>query len=276
MGKYLVKMILVFAAVLTVDGASVGATSYDEYRNSESQAADSLNVVVQWNRVLLVIVRTPGAQSATVHPTRSFAIMHSAIYDAVNAIDRSHKPYVVRLTDVSRFASRDAAAASAAHEVLAALYPKFQAMLDDLLQRSLASIPDGADSSEGVTLGKTEILALRSNDRSGASPIPFAFTNPPAPGAYQSTPPNFPKQPQFTHWSHITPFALQRADQFRPGPPPGLTSDTYTDVFNEVKSLGIANSTAATPDQALTGRFWSGAIQNYWNEITQTAVLRHD
>ena len=276
MGKYLVKMILVFAAVLTVDGASVGATSYDEYRNSENQAADSLNVVVQWNRVLLVIVRTPGAQSATVHPTRSFAIMHSAIYDAVNAIDRSHKPYVVRLTDVSRFASRDAAAASAAHEVLAALYPKFQAMLDDLLQRSLASIPDGADRSEGVTLGKTEILALRSNDRSGASPIPFAFTNPPAPGAYQSTPPNFPKQPQFTHWSHITPFALQRADQFRPGPPPGLTSDTYTDVFNEVKSLGIANSTAATPDQALTGRFWSGAIQNYWNEITQTAVLRHD
>ena len=151
MGKYLVKMILVLAAVLTVDGASVGATSYDEYRNSENQAADSLNVVVQWNRVLLVIVRTPGAQSATVHPTRSIAIMHAAIYDAVNAIDRSHKPYVVRLTDVSRFASRDAAAASAAHEVLAALYPKFQAMLDDLLQRSLASIPDGADRSRPST-----------------------------------------------------------------------------------------------------------------------------
>src|SRR5215469_2361117 len=113
-------MIPVFAAVLTVGGASVAATSYDEYGNSENQAADSLNVVVQWNRVLLVIVRTPGAQSATVHPTRSFAIMHAAIYDAVNAIDRSHKPYVVRLTDVSRFASRDAGAASAAHEVLAA------------------------------------------------------------------------------------------------------------------------------------------------------------
>jgi len=152
-------------------------------------------------------------------------------------------------------------------------------MLDDQLQRSLASIPDGADRSEGVTLGKTvadEILALRSNDGSDASPIRLVFTNPPAPGAYQSTPPNFSKQPQFTHWSHITPFALQRADQFRPGPPPGLTSDTYTDVFNEVKSLGIANSTAATPDQALTGRFWNGAIQNYWNEITQTAVLRHE
>ena len=272
-------MIPVFAAVLTVGGASVAATSYDEYGDSENQAADSLNVVVQWNRVLLVIVRTPGAQSATVHPTRSFAIMHAAIYDAVNAIDRSHKPYVVRLTDVSRFASRDAGAASAAHEVLADFDPKFQAMLDDQLQRSLASIPDGADRSEGVTLGKTvadEILALRSNDGSDASPIRLVFTNPPAPGAYQSTPPNFSKQPQFTHWSHITPFALQRADQFRPGPPPGLTSDTYTDVYNEVKSLGIANSTAATPDQALTGRFWNGAIQNYWNEITQTAVLRHE
>lgn len=279
MGKYLVKLILLCAAASTVGGTSIGATSDGDYRNSQNPAAESLNVVVQWNRVLLVIVRTPGAQSATVHPTRSFAIMHAAIYDAVNSIDGTHKPYLVHIADVSRYASQDAAAASAAHEVLGALYPKFQAMLDDQLQLSLASIPEGPDKTEGITIGHTvadQILALRSNDGSNASPIPFVFTNPPAPGAYQSTPPNFPKQPQFTHWSHVMPFALERADQFRPGPPPGLTSDTYTDVFNEVKSLGIANSIAATPDQALTGRFWNGAIQNYWNEITQTAVLRHE
>ena len=74
----------------------------------------------------------------------------------------------------------------------------------------------------------------------------------------------------------MTPFALKRANQFRPGVPPALTSDRYSDDLNEVQSLGIAGSTAATPDEALTGRFWNGAIQNYWNEIAQTASLdRH-
>jgi hypothetical protein len=141
----------------------------------------------------------------------------------------------------------------------------------------LAQIPDGNDKLQGVTIGQTvadRILALRSNDGSNAKPIPFVFGN--APGDYQSTPPNFPKQPQFTHWSRVTPFTLASASQFRLGPPPELTSDVYTDAFNEVKSLGIAKSTTASADQALTGRFWNGAIQNYWNEIAQTLSVAHN
>jgi hypothetical protein len=55
-----------------------------------------------------------------------------------------------------------------------------------------------------------------------------------------------------------------------------LTGDRYSDAFDQVKSLGIAGSTTATADEALTGRFWNGAIQNYWNEIAQTASLGHD
>jgi len=89
-------------------------------------SVQQVNPVVQWNRTLLAIVRTPGAQPATVHPTRSFAILHAAIYDAVNAIDRTHRPYLVRLSGVPRDASQEAAAAAAAHEVLVALYPAFQ------------------------------------------------------------------------------------------------------------------------------------------------------
>ncbi len=240
-------------------------------------AAQSVNQVLQWNRTLLVIVRTPGAQPATVHPTRSFAIMHAAMYDAVNAIDGAHTPYLVHFTDVSRSASQDAAAAVAAHEVLVTLYPHFQTQLDAQLLQVLAQIPEGADKAQGISIGHAvadRILALRSNDGANAQPIPFVFGN--APGDYQSTPPNFPRQPQFTHWSRVTPFALERADQFRPGSPPVLTSDTYSDAFNEVKALGIVNSTASSADEALTGRFWNGAIQNYWNEITQTAALAHD
>jgi len=251
-------------------------SSYGQMSQGDS-SSQSVNPVLQWNRALLVIVRTPGAQPATIHPTRSFAIMHAAIYDAVNAIDKTHKSYFVNLRGVSQSASQDAAAAAAAHEVLVGLYPQFQAMLDAELQQSLAQIPDGAHKADGIILGQIAadgILALRSNDGSNAPPIPYVFGS--APGDYQSTPPNFPQQPQFTHWSHVTPFALERADQFRPGPPPDLTSERYATVFNQVKSLGIANSTAATADQALTGRFWNGAIQNYWNEITQTVAMERN
>ena len=279
MANYLVKVVLVCASVLMVGRSSYGAPLPEEQRDSHNSAAQSANVIVQWNKVLLIIVRTPGAQPATVHPTRSFAIMHAAVYDAVNAIDGTHEPYSVHLGNISPYASQEAAAASAAHDVLVALYPKSQAMLDDQLQQSLASVPDNASRSEGISVGKTvanKILALRGNDGSDATPVPFVFTNPPAPGQYQSTPPGFPKQPQFTHWARVTPFALESASQFRPGPPPALDSDTYGDAFNEVKSLGIVSSTTATPDQSLTGRFWNGAIQNYWNEIGQTAAQAHE
>src|SRR5580700_1676770 len=250
---------------LFLAGATVAALAAANLAPAMAQATKPVSQVVQWNQTLLVIVRTPGAQPATIHPTRSFAIMHAAIYDAVNTIDGTHRPYLVQLTGVSRHASLDAAAPAAAHEVLVKLYPKFQATLDVQFQQSLALITDGDGKAEGINIGQTvadRILALRSNDGSNAQPIPFVFGT--APGDYRSTPPNFPPQPQFTHWSHVTPFALESANQFRPGPPPALTSDTYSDAFNQVKSLGIANSATATADEALTGGFWNGAIQNYW------------
>lgn len=249
----------------------------DENQNPASSSPKPVNPVIVWNRELLVIVRTPGAQSPTVHATRSFAIMHAAIYDAVNAITKTHKSYLAHLSGVSRNASQDAAADTAAHDILVTLYPSFQATLDAQLQQSLAQGPDGESKAEGVSVGHkvaSVILAVRSADGANAQPIPFVFGN--APGDYQSTPPNFPKQPQFTHWSRVVPFALNHANQFRPGPPPALTSDAYSAAFNEIKSVGVVNSTTATANQALTGRFWNGAIQNYWNEITQTAALAHN
>ena len=260
---------------LLIAGTTVALLAAANLAPAMAETAKPVSQVVQWNRMLLVIVRTPGAQPATIHPTRSFAIMHGAIYDAVNAIDGTHKPYLVRL-GASRFASQEAAAAAAAHEVLVKLYPSFQPTLDAQLQQALAKIPNGG-KAEGISIGNTvadRLLALRTNDGSNAQPIPYVFGS--APGDYQSTPPNFPKQPQFTHWSHVTPFALENANQFRPGGPPALTTDRYSDAFDQVKSLGIANSTAATADEALTGRFWNGAIQNYWNEIAQTAAVAHN
>ena len=260
---------------LLLAGVTVAAMAAANLSPAMAQATKPVSQVVQWNRTLLVIVRTPGAQPASIHPTRSFAILHGAIYDAVNAIDGTHNPYLVRLT-ASQSASQEAAAAAAAHESLVKLYPNFRTALDAQFQQALAQIP-GTGKADGISIGTTvadRILALRNNDGSNAPPIPHVFSN--APGDYQSTPPNFPKQPQFTHWSRVTPFALESANQFRPGGPPPLISDRYSDAFNQIKSLGTAGSTTATADEALTGRFWGGAIQNYWNEIAQTASVAHN
>src|SRR5229473_598201 len=257
---------------LLLAGTTVAVLAAANLSPAMAETTKPVSQVVQWNRTLLVVVRTAGARPATIHPTRSFAIMQAAIYDSVNAIDGTHKPYSVRF-GASRFASQEAAAAAAAHEVLVNLYPTFRATLDAQFQQALAQLPNGG-KADGVSLGQKVadlILAQRKNDGSNAQPIPYVFGN--APGDYQSTPPNFPKQPQFTHWPQVTPFALERANQFRPGPPPALSSDAYSDAFNQVESLGIAGSTTATPDEAEVGRFWNGAIQNYWNEIAQTASL---
>src|SRR5579872_3324899 len=276
MAKLLITVVLLWAGLWTQVSRAQDASN-DAQSQTSASLTQPVNPVVQWNRTLLSIVRTPGAQPPTIHSTRSFAILHVAIYDAVNAIDGTHKPYQIRPRHINHRASQNAAADSAAHEVLVTLYPAFQASLDAQEQTLLADIPDGENKTDGISIGKDvadQILALRSADGSNIQPPPFVFGS--GPGVFQSTPPNFPKQPQFTIWSHVTPFALERASQFRPGPPPALTSDKYGDAFEEVKALGVLNNSTRTADQTVIGRFWSGAIQNYWNEITQTAAVDHN
>src|SRR5437763_8590060 len=122
----------------------------DEQQNS----TQPVNAVIEWNRTLLAIVRTPGAQPATIHSTRSFAILHAAIYDAVNNIDPKFTPYLVRLPDVPRSASEIAAADQAAHDVLVFLYPAFQVSLDTELRQDLTLLPDNEREAEGIAVGQ--------------------------------------------------------------------------------------------------------------------------
>src|SRR5256714_13503640 len=131
------RIATIFALICSfLEVAPLANAATDEQQNS----TQPVNAVIEWNRTLLAIVRTPGAQPVTVHSTRSFAILHAAIYDAVNAIDRRHKPYLVTVPGVSPNASQEAAAAAAAHEVLVELYPAFKTTLDGELQQSLAQI----------------------------------------------------------------------------------------------------------------------------------------
>jgi membrane-associated phospholipid phosphatase len=238
-------------------------------------AKESGQPVIDWNQVLLSIVNTPGAQPANIQPTRNFAILHAAIYDAVNAIDRSHEPYLISVR-APRDASETAAADAAAHTALVGLYPSLQNSLDSDYAAQLAQVPNGPAKDQGVLLGEqvaSDLLAIRANDGSNVVPPPFvAGTNP---GDYAPTPPNFPT-PVFTTWGQVRPFVLERGDQFRPTPPPALTSDAYAAAINEVQSLGSATSTTRTAEQTQIGRFWNPPIQNFWNQIAQTVALaRH-
>jgi hypothetical protein len=181
-----------------------------------ASASQSVNPVIEWNRTLLLIVRTPGAQPPTIHSTRNFALLHAAIFDAVNNIDRDFEPYAVHHPHVSRRASAQAAADQAAHDVLISLYPAFATTLDSELQQDLAQIPDGPDKAEGIEEGHyvaAEILALRSNDGSAAILPPFV---PKAqPGSHQLTPPNFAPA-DFIQWPQVTPLPWRVPTNFVP------------------------------------------------------------
>jgi membrane-associated phospholipid phosphatase len=232
------------------------------------------NVVVEWNQALLTIAQTPGAVPATMQPTRAFAIMSAAVFDAVDAIDRDGPQYRTRLV-APRTASQRAAAATAAHDVLRGLFPSFADSLDQRLAADLAAEPAVRSRDAGARVGAqaaAALLALRANDGSTATPPAYVTTG--QPGDFRPTPPAM-AAPVFTHWAAVTPFLLSRGDRFRPPPPPALPSRDYADAIDEVRRLGQDTSTTRTPEQTTIGQFWAGPIQNYWNAITETVVLAH-
>jgi hypothetical protein len=229
------------------------------------------DAAVRWNRTLLQIVRTPGAQPATIHSTRSFAALHAAMYDAVEAIDGHRATYALHL----RFrppASDTAAAEVAAHDVLVSLYPAMKDALDAQETRELASLPAGRRRDRGVAVGQqaaAAVLARRADDGSGVTPPLYMSSG--EPGSFDPA----PAMAVFTHWGAVAPWVLDRPAQFRPPAPPALTSRAYAKAIDEVQSLGKADSVTRTADQTQIARFWAAPIQNYWNEIAQTAALAH-
>jgi PAP2 superfamily len=267
-------LLLVVAAVPIVvfatqrpSGGSVTASAADAPSGSGA-------IVVDWNKALLRVFATPGAQPATVHPTRSLAILHAAIYDAVVSITRTGQPYLVSVNASPR-ARPDAAAAQAGHDTLVALYPSMAATFDQLLAGELAVIPSAVSKDQGIQVGRLaaeSILAARSGD--GSSTAPPALPDGTQPGQYRRPPPSNAAA-VFTQWPDVAPFVLQRANQFRPAPPPAITSDAYTQAYNEVKSLGQNSSTTRTVDETTAAKFWPGPIWVQWNEIAEASALTH-
>lgn len=244
--------------------------------NTANALVFSEDVIVQWNRVLRETVSIPGQQPATIMPVRSYAMMHAAMFDAVNSIDGSYTPY---LTDVpgSPNASIEAAAAQAAHDVLAALYPTRVGVFDTELATSLAGIDENR-AQQGIRVGQIvaeRLLAVRAND--GWNVTPPSYILPATPGNWQPTPPGN-SAATFAHYGSVLPFAIKSGSQFAPGPPSSMTSAEYTAAFNEVKEIGSVSSATRTADQTLVARLWAnvGTPTNFlfvWNNVARTVAL---
>jgi hypothetical protein len=173
------------ALARTHEFTSTAGTSAPSRANRTAAASAEMaaapNQVIVWNRVLLGILRTPGEPPATMHPTRTLAMMHLAIAGAVGAISRRFAVAGCELT-ASRYASQAAAAASAAHHVLVALYPAMKPQLDAAAASSLATLRNGSGKSTGVAIGVCagqSVFRLRRNDRSAT---PFRWDEPTSSG----------------------------------------------------------------------------------------------
>jgi hypothetical protein len=271
------RIALVGAAALLVVGLAMttiasARTSRHRHRSARAHTASGQpDQVIQWNQELQAVLVAPGAQPASIHPTRTMAITQIAVYDAVNGIVGGGAPVLVDLHG-PRSASPDAAAAAAARTALDALLPSQQSAIDSFFQSSLAQIGSGEHVDRGIRFGDevaNAVLAARAND--GATATPPVFTPGTGPGEYQLTPPALAPA-GFTQTQHVTPFVLQSASQFRPAAPPALTSAQYAADFNEVHSLGQKTSTTRTADQTAIGRFWGAApVWVVWNQVADQA-----
>jgi hypothetical protein len=235
------------------------------------------DALIAWNTTALDAVRAGKTNPPLT--ARNLAMVQVAVFDAINSIDPLYQAYGGIQVAAPHGASETAAVAGAADEVLRALYPTQTTLFDATLAETKSTSGVGALAwARGEAVGRQvadAILGLRANDGSGA------YVNAPVatqPGMWQPTPPAYAK-PVGLNFAYVTPFAMINPSQFRPGPPPALTSAEYTAAYNQVKLYGSANSTLRTPDQTAFAKFWSDlpgttfTPPGHWNQIAQDAAM---
>jgi len=210
------------------------------------------NVITDWDEKGIAVV-TPMSNLGNTSPymaQRVMGMVHAAMFDAVNSIERRYRPYLLQLS-ADPATSKEAAAAAAAAAVLATIDEKTAGEMKVALANYLAPLPDGATKSDGVKLGEavaTRMLEVRANDGSGA---PDAYRPRTTPGVYVST-----AIPISSMWPNMKPFVLKNASQFRPGPPVSLESKEWATDYNELKDAGGQISAKRTAQQTEIAQFW--------------------
>jgi hypothetical protein len=249
-----------------------GALSITAQAHGPGRSVDDPAVVTQWNTIAEANI--PG--SAGVLLPRPYALMHIAMFDAVNSIEGDYTPYRVRVP-AQRFASSEAAAAQAARDILVALQPAGTAAYDAALAERLADIqPLRAQlgSQVGREVAK-KILEWRAND---GWATPQTFTPAPMPGTWRPTPPAFAAA-GFVQSVEAQPLGLPRPYYFMPRRPPELDSQEYADGVNEIKAIGGVDSAVRTAEQTLQARLWASV--NYktlwagaWNQVARNLATQ--
>jgi hypothetical protein len=225
------------------------------------------STVTQWNGIATTALITNAGQAPPV-AVMHLAMVHGAVFDAVNAIDRGYTPYLV-MPAATPFDSQDAAAATAAYRVLLNVVPGQQSTLQPLYEATLAAIPNGPAKTGGINAGiaaANAMIAARTNDgRFG----PFRFEVGDAPGEWRPVLPAFVNDPNA--WlKDVKPFLIESADQFQTKGPWPLTSPQYAREFNEVKSIGALNSATRTQYQTDAAIYW-GTVSpaGTWSRIVR-------
>ena len=221
------------------------------------------NPVIDWNAVAVATAlsgnQTMSPGSNTAGGTSLYlAYTHLAIYDAVNAIEHRFQPYGAEIPAPAG-ASVDAAAISAAYNILVFYFPDQSASLYIQYAAALSLIADSQAKDDGVQVGKSaanSIIGMRTGDGRGAN-VPYSFPSLPTAAVWIPTPPA--KAPPQTPWvAQMLPFTMSSASQFLPDePPPSLTSTQWADDYNQIKTLGAVNSAVRTPEQTEIGLFWT-------------------
>ena len=223
-----------------------------------------------WNQVLLdalladdIKPASQREQGGVTRASRAAAIVHAALHDAVNGVDRKISPYLVQ-DRAPAGASIDAAAAGAAHATLGGLYPSQRTTLDTRLSQYLNSLPAGPGRDSGLQFGRevgNMILMARQHDGrnspNGGSP---SYMEKPTPGEWSRdpiAPPGDQIPPLTPGWGSIRPFTLDYGAQLRPDPYPTLTSSNYTSAFREVRDEGNANAHNPPNDKTEIAKFYS-------------------
>jgi hypothetical protein len=227
----------------------------------------SADAIADWNEKALTHVL--GRNLPPPPAERIMAMVHLAMFDAVNSIERQYRPYLVELP-ASPGASREAAAAAAASAVIAGTDPLAQAEMKGMLAAYLASISDTAGKADGIKLGETvaaKILEVRADDGARA---PDTYRPRTAAGVYVPTAPTFTPQ-----WPSVKPFAMVSGSQFRPAPPVPLGGAEWAADYNEIKQLGAKASTTRSARQLEDGRFWLAIGGNvYYPLVRSIAAAR--
>jgi hypothetical protein len=227
------------------------------------------DAVSDWNAIASGAIIASAGQPPPVSAL-SFAMVQGAVYDAVNAIDRGHQPYLIAPA-ANPWDSKDAAASAAAFRVLAVLFPGQLPTLRPVYDTYIAALPDqpvGAKAA-GIEAGEAAaaaMLAARANDGRGGGPGTLVGT---IPGVWRPTPPFFAQDP--APWvANVRPFLVPDAEMLRTDGPNPLTSAAYAEDLNEVKELGSLTSTTRTPDQTDAAIFWQDHALALWNRIFRT------